>query len=224
MIAAIVALAGASLVVIAKSAGLFGKVGVKPRLIGACALWLVAAASVWMARGQNGFDLARAGLWTFGARQIGYGLLFGVLGLLCFPVYILIAKKLGSQQPDKESLLILSSASFGQRLFLLITAAGAEEILFRAVAIGSLMAAGVPHFAAVTIPLVVFVLMHRSSWSWLHLLFVTVAGALMTGAFIMGGVGAAILAHFIVDAPMMLAGNAMANKNWNAKIQSDESP
>jgi hypothetical protein len=45
----------------------------------------------------------------------------------------------------------------------------------------------------------------------------------MTAAFIFGGLWAAILAHFIVDAPMMLAGKAMsarANRHDNAKIES----
>ena len=161
---------------------------------------------------QDGFDVARTGLLTFGWHQVGYGVLFGVLGLLNFPPYIFLAMRLGQQPQDQRTLQALASAPLVQRLFLLCTAAGAEEIIFRAVAIGSLMAAGVSHPVAVLVPLLVFVLLHRSNWGALHLLFVTVAGALMTSAYLLGGLWAAVLAHFIVDAPMLLAGSAMTNK------------
>lgn len=216
MIAAIVALSGAALIVLVRSVGILGREGIRPRLVAGCLLWAAAMIGFWLALNQKGFDPDQTGLWTFGWRQLGFGILFGLLGLLSFPVYILVAKTLGGQPQNTETLQIISSASLPERLFLLITAAGAEEIIFRAVAIGSLMAAGVPHIAAVAIPLLVFVILHRSSWGVIHLLFVTVAGILMTGAFISGGLWAAIIAHLIVDAPMMLAGNLMASRQTNS--------
>jgi membrane protease YdiL (CAAX protease family) len=212
VIVAAVALIGAILIVWARSVGVFGRDGIQPRLIAACLLWTIAIAGFWLALHQQNFDPAKTGLWTFGWRQLITGLLFGALGLLAFPAYILLAKKFGGKPQNSETLKIFASASIIQRSFLLVTAAGAEEVIFRAVAIGSLMAAGVTHIVAMAIPLLIFVLLHRSSWGVLHLLFVTVAGILMTGAFIMGGLWAAILAHLIVDAPLMFAGKAMAER------------
>lgn len=212
MIAAFVALAGAALVVILRSRGVFGKDGTRSRVRGAAALWLVALGGLWLALQQPGFDFARTGALMFGWRQIGLGLMFGVLGILSVPLYILVARRLGGTAHNAEALATLSAAPLPQRLFLLATAAGAEEVIFRAVGIGGLMAAGVPLAAAVAVPLAVFVLLHRSSWGAVHLLFVAVAGGLMTAAFLLGGLWAAVLAHLIVDAPMFLAGKAMVRR------------
>ncbi len=221
MIAALVALGGTAMVVFARSCGLFGRVGVRPRLVGSILLWAVAAASFWLALRQQGFDPQLFGMWSFGWQQAGYGLLFGVLGLLSLPAYVLVAKRLGGQPQNADALREIASASLIQRLFLLVTAAGAEELIFRAVAIGSLMAAGFPRLAAVGAPFVVFVLLHRSSWGLMHLLFVAVAGALMTGAFVLGGLWAAMIAHLIVDAPMMLAGKVMAKRTSDFRNLSE---
>ena len=128
------------------------------------------------------------------------------------PLYILVARKLGGAAHNAEALATLTAAPLPQRLFLLATAGVAEEVIFRAVGIGALMAAGVWHPAAVAVSLAVFVLLHRSSWGAVHLLFVTVAGGLMTAAFVLGGLWAAVMAHLIVDAPMFLAGQAMARR------------
>lgn len=217
MIAAIVALASAALVVMLRRWGIFGQDTMSVRLRSAVALWLVAIGGAFLALQQPGFDLGRIGLFTFGWREAGFGLLFGVLGILSVPIYILVARKLGGQAHNAEALAALSGASLSQRLFLLATAAIAEEVIFRAVAIGGLMAAGVPHVLAVTVPLAVFVVLHRSSWGAVHLLFVAVAGTLMTAAFVLGGLWAAILAHMIVDAPMFVAGKAMTRRGWQGK-------
>lgn len=221
MIAAAAALLGACLVVFLRSAGIFGNGGIRPRLIAATALWLVAGGACWLALHQQGFDAARAGFFTIGWAQLGYGFLFGLLALVSFPLYVLITSKLGGEPPQTDTLATIASASLPQRLFLLCTAAGAEELIFRAVAIGGLMAAGVNHAAAVAVPLVVFVLLHRASWGLAHLAFVTIVGMLMTAAFLYGGLWAAILAHFIVDAPLMLAGKALsARGNGNQAVET----
>lgn len=212
MIAAIVALGGAALVVGLRRRGAFGSPGLPTRLRSAAALWLLAAGGFWLALQQPGFDLAQIGFFTFGWRQVGLGVLFGVLGILSVPLYIVVATRLGGTAHNAEALASLSAASLPQRLFLLVTAAVGEELIFRAVAIGGLIAAGVPHFAAIAVSLAVFVVLHRSSWGAVHLLFVAVAGALMTAAFITGGLWAAIIAHFVVDAPMFLAGPKIADR------------
>jgi hypothetical protein len=211
MIAAIVALGGAALVVGLKARGVFGE-GLPARVRAAAGLWLVAAAGFGLALEQTGFDPARIGLYTFGWRQAGLGVLFGMLGTLAVPLYILVARKLGGTAHNAEALATLVAAPLPKRLFLLATAGVAEEVIFRAVGIGALMAAGMWHPVAVAIPLATFVLLHRSSWGAVHLLFVTVAGGLMTAAFLLGGLWAAVLAHLIVDAPMFLAGKAMARQ------------
>jgi membrane protease YdiL (CAAX protease family) len=211
MIAAIAALGGAELVVWLRGLGTFGE-GLPARMRGAALLWLVAAGAVWLALHQPGFDPARLGLFTFGWRQAGLGVLFGILGIMAVPLYILVATRLGGTAHNAEAMAILAAASLPQRLFLLATAAIGEEVIFRAVAIGGLIAGGVPHLAALAMPLVVFVVLHRSSWGVVHLLFVTVAGALMTAAFVTGGLWAAIIAHLIVDAPMFLLGKKIAER------------
>lgn len=212
MIAAIVALGGAALVVALKARGVFGE-GLPARVRAAVGLWLVAGAGFWLALQQPGFDPARIGLTTFGWRQVGLGVLFGVLGIMSVPLYILLARKLGGAAHNAEALATLAAAPLPQRLFLLATAGVGEELIFRAVGIGGLIAAGWPHALAVALSLAVFVVLHKSSWGAVHLLFVAVAGGLMTAAFLLGGIWAAILAHLIVDAPMMLAGKAMSRRN-----------
>lgn len=211
MIAAFVALGGAALVVGLKARGVFGE-GLPARLRAAAGLWLVAAAGFWLALQQPGFDPARIGLYTFGWRQAGLGVLFGILGIMSMPLYILAARKLGGAAHNAEALATLTAAPLPQRLFLLATAGIIEEAIFRAVGIGALIAAGWPHALAVALPLAVFVLLHKSSWGAVHLIFVAVAGGLMTAAFLLGGIWAAIIAHLIVDAPMLLAGKAMARR------------
>lgn len=216
MLAAIVALGGAALVVAMRARGLFG-VGLPARLRGSAVLWLVAAGSFWLALQQPGFDPTLIGVFSFGWEQVGLGVLFGILGILSVPLYILVARKLGGAAHNAEALVTLAAAPLLQRLFLLATAAVAEEVIFRAVAIGGLMAVGLSHPLAVAIPLAVFVVLHRSSWGAVHLLFVAIAGALMTAAFVTGGLWAAIIAHFIVDAPMFLAGKAMSRRGGAAR-------
>lgn len=211
MVAAFAALGGAAMVVALRARGVFGE-GLPARLRGAVALWLVAAGAWWLALQQPGFDPAQIGLYSFGWREARLGVLFGILGILSVPLYILVARKLGGSAHNAEALVTLATAPLPQRLFLLATAAVAEEVIFRAVPIGGLMAAGLAHPLAVAIPLAAFVLLHRSSWGAVHLLFVAFAGALMTAAFVLGGIWAAIIAHFVVDAPMFLAGNAMARR------------
>lgn len=211
MIAALVALGGAALVVWLRGRGSFGE-GLPARMRGAALLWHVAAGACWLAWQQPGFDAARAGLFTFGWRQVGLGVVFGVLGIMAMPLYIHVATRLGGTAHNAEAMASLAAASLPQRLFLLATAAIGEELIFRAAAIGGLIAAGVPQLAAIAVPLSVFVLLHRSSWGAVHLLFVTVAGGLMTAAFVTGGLWSAIIAHFVVDAPMLLAGKAMARR------------
>lgn len=219
MIAACFVLLGAALIVFARSYGVFGRVGIKPRLIASVLFWLVAVVGIWLALNQSGFDAERAGFWTFGWNQIGIGFLFGILGLITFPIFIFLSSKFGGKPPETDTLETFASGSIPQRLFLLATAAGAEEVIFRGVAIGGLMAAGVHHWLAVILPLAVFVVLHRSSWGLLHLIFVTVAGSLMTAAFILGGLWAAILAHFIVDAPMFVAGKAMIRRKAHNRVE-----
>ncbi|QDH35185.1 CPBP family intramembrane glutamic endopeptidase [Porphyrobacter sp. YT40] len=219
MIAALVALIGAALVVFLRGKGLFGRDAMSVRLRSAAALWLVALVGAVLAFRQPGFDMAGIGLYRFGWREAGLGLLFGVLGILSVPLYILVARRLGGAAHNAEAITTLASAPLPWRLVLLTTAGVAEEVIFRAVAIGALVAAGVPLAIAVAISLAVFVVLHRSSWGAVHLIFVAVAGALMTAAFVLGGVWAAILAHVIIDAPMFLAGKAMARRGPPAPSQ-----
>ncbi|WP_086735740.1 type II CAAX prenyl endopeptidase Rce1 family protein [Erythrobacter colymbi] len=216
MIAAFVALGGAALVVALKARGVFGE-GLAARVRAAAGLWLVAAAGFWLALEQPGFDTARIGLTTFGWRQAGLGVLFGVLGIATMPLYILAARKLGGAAHNAEALATIAAAPLPQRLFLLATAGIIEEVIFRAVGIGALIAAGWPHALAAAVPLAVFVVLHKSSWGAVHLIFVAVAGGLMTAAFLLGGLWSAIVAHLIVDAPMLLAGKAMARRGTPAR-------
>jgi membrane protease YdiL (CAAX protease family) len=211
MVAAFVALGGAALVVALRARGVFGE-GLPARMRSAAGLWLVALAGFWLALVQPGFDPAAIGLFTFGWRQAGLGVLFGILGIMSVPLYIVVARKLGGRAHNAEALASLAATPLPQRLFLLATAAVAEELIFRGVGIGSLIAAGIPHAVAIAVSLAVFVAAHRSSWGLAHLLFVGVAGALLTAAFVLGGLWAAIIAHVVVDAPMFLAGKAMARR------------
>lgn len=214
--ALLTALLGPALIVTARQRSLFGAKGYRSRLIASASLWGAACGAVSLAV-LSGQSLKTVGLGLPTWSTLGWGLAFGILGLAVFPVYIAFSKMLGlSGTTPATAMADLATIPLPIRVFLLLTAGVAEELLFRAVPIPLLTDLTGSLAFAVIVPLSVFVLLHRASWGLVHLLFVTIGGVVMTCAFLLGGLWAAVLAHLVVDAPMMLFASAMARRTGNA--------
>lgn len=212
ILAVLVALLGSALVIAARAAFLFGRTGWAPRLRAAVVLWGVAALALWLTFGFGGHASANFGPMTFHLASLGWGILFGIAGLVTFPFQIALAKAMRRLPAPPEALEALAEVPLLGRIFLLLTAGLVEELLFRAVPITLLHALTGSLAFAIGVPLVAFVLMHRSSWGALHLIFVALAGAILTVAFLIGGLWAAVIAHLLMDMPLMLTAPSLARR------------
>lgn len=212
ILAVLVALLGPALVIAARAAFLFGRTGWAPRLRAAVVLWGVAALALWLTFGFGGHASANFGPMTFHLASLGWGILFGIAGLVTFPFQIALAKAMRRLPAPPEALEALAEVPLLGRIFLLLTAGLVEELLFRAVPITLLHALTGSLAFAIGVPLVAFVLMHRSSWGALHLIFVALAGAILTVAFLIGGLWAAVIAHLLMDMPLMLTAPSLARR------------
>lgn len=212
LLAVLVALLGPAMVIVARAAFFFGRTGWAPRLRAAVVLWGVAALALWLTIGFGRHSSASIGLMTFNFASLGWGILFGIAGLATFPFQIALAKAMHRPPAPPEALEALAEVPLLGRIFLLLTAGLVEEFLFRAVPITLLHELTGSIALAIGVPLVAFVLMHRSSWGALHLIFVALAGAILTVAFLIGGFWAAVIAHLLVDMPLMLTAPSLAKR------------
>jgi membrane protease YdiL (CAAX protease family) len=210
--ALLAALLGPALIVTARQHRMFGAIGHRPRLLAAASLWAATILSGSLV-GLSGRGSEAVGFVSPTWSALGWGLACGVIGLATFPIYLTLAKLLGlSGGAAAAAMAEVATVPPAARLFLLLTAGIAEEILFRAVPITVLADLTGSMALAVILPLTVFVVLHRASWGLIHLVFVTIAGAVMTAAFLWGGLWAAVLAHLVVDAPMMLFAPAIVGR------------
>lgn len=110
---------------------------------------------------------------------------------------------------DRESFAEIATRPWTLRLFLVTTAAGVEELLYRGVGIGVGAALiGDTHLAS-ALSLVAFTAAHLR-WKWSHLPTVAAAGAALTALYLLSGdLWACVLAHFVVDALGLLLAPAM---------------
>lgn len=207
--AVLTALIGPALTLAVRDSGPVRRTGWVGRLGGAVVLWGVAGLALWL--GSRAVGLERLVPPVEGG-ALGWGLLFGAIGLATFPVQMAVAKRLRRQPAPIEAIEAMAAIPLPGRVFLLLTAGLIEEVLFRAVPIVLLQDLTGSLAFAIVVPLIVFVLLHKSSWGALHLLFVTLAGSVLTAAYLIGGLWAAVLAHLIIDTPLMLTARSIARR------------
>lgn len=163
------------------------------------ALWVIAAAAVFLAvrTGPAGFE--RLGLHALSFSTFALGIVAGLLLCALFPVIWFVQKALGLSYGDETGYARIRELSFRSRVFVLITAVIVEEVLYRgyAIGIGQHLVGGVWFAAAIS--LLAFTLAHYK-WKASHLPAVFVAGAVLTLLFVLThNLLACIFAHAIVD-------------------------
>ena len=221
--AVLTALLGPALVIAARASGLFGRAGWVPSLRAALVLWGVAGLVLWLTLNIGGRAPTSVGLTTPDWAALGWGVLFGVAGIATFALQMTLAKAMRRAPAPPEALAALAEVPLIGRLFLLLTAGVVEELLFRAVPITLIRELTGSLALAVGVPLVVFVLLHPSSWGAFHLIFVALAGAVITVAFLLGGLWAAVFAHLLMDMPLMLTAPSLARRAQAGVTQADRS-
>lgn len=210
--AVLTAMLGPALVIAARSRGLFGENEPARRLRAALAFWGIAGLVLWLTLSIGARAPATVGLVRPDVAALGWGILFGAVGMATFPLQMALAKAMSRMPAPPEALAALAEIPFIGRLFLLLTAGVIEEFLFRAVPIILLGELTGSLAIAICVPLLAFVLLHRSSWGAFHLIFVALAGTVLTVAFLVGGLWAAVSAHLLMDMPLMLAAPLIARR------------
>ncbi|MFD2512705.1 CPBP family intramembrane glutamic endopeptidase [Pontibacter locisalis] len=140
---------------------------------------------------------------SLGFRKLSFkGLLWGIgLGLLLlivFPVASVLIKLVGLEVSQENAKALAGMPVYS--LFLLaLRAAVTEEILYRSYPIERLIAVTGSKAVAAAVPLLVFIVSHLS-WGLGHLLFVTLAGGILTAFYLWKrNIWINIIGHFFVD-------------------------
>lgn len=164
---------------------------------------LVAALLLYVAKVEQR-PLASVGFRRPGWKEWPLALLTGVLIIACLAlIYEVIFPALhwSESQPLAQVLKI----PFWLNCLIVVRAAVSEELLFRGYAVERLQELTGSRFAAGALSCTVFTLDHVSYWGWSHVLVAGVAGAILTVFYLWRrNVWASMLAHFIVDATLLL--------------------
>ncbi len=213
------ALLGPLILVHMRRRGIFGHAFTRQMAVGAVGMWLVASVTLSLSgRLDPPLTLQSAPLLP----TLLWGVGGGIAGLLTFPAYLAFARKAGfDHAANADVLQKIATMPLAARVFILFTAALVEELLFRAIPIPLLMSVTGTSAIALAVPLFMFVIAHRASWSPVHLLFVAATGALLTLIFLRAGYWSASLAHFIIDAPMLLFAPVMMARTRPAGTVDD---
>ena len=199
-VVALIALSGATLtLILARSLGL-DSLSWGTRL----ALWAVAGAALLVLavdRGSLVATMGSIGLAEPGRRSLLWGLA-GAIGLMATGGAVLaIQRLLGVSAGDQDTFARVAALPLAHRLFIILTAAVVEEILFRGVplTVGPPILGGLAPAAIMAVA--AFVLAHFR-WKPIHLIQVAVAGAGLCVLFVLSGgdLWACIVAHLIIDA------------------------
>lgn len=184
---------------------------VEQLLLGEAGWWLAAIAVLAVMLLGERRGPASIHLRPLGLGALGWGVLGAVVLLLAFMGTQLLLQALGLGVSQA------AAVDFGQLPVWLILGMAlrtgvVEEILFRGYAITRLEGLTGRTWLAALVSLAAFVALHVTSWSPGHLIFVTVAGGLLTGLYLWRrNLTANILAHTLVDAAgLLMAKYAMA--------------
>lgn len=195
----LVALGGPALAVAAKRAGYFGSEVVGSYVLNWCALWGVTLVTLMILLAGEREPLSAIGFRRLGWASLGFGVALGIVAIMTFPLASLILRAFDVPNPQ-TALAQVATLPLWVRVGALLTAGVTEEILFRGYPISRLKAATGSTAIAALIPFVVFVVLHLPSWGAAHLLFVSLAAALFTLAFLWRrDLWANIIAHFVTD-------------------------
>ena len=200
----LVALGGPALAVTARHSGYFGSDDVSHNVLNWLSLWGAALLTMLILVAGERQPLSAIGFRRFGWMSLGFGLALGVVVIMMFPLASLILKQLNIPNPQ-AAMAGITTLPLWVRVGTLLTAGVTEEILFRGYPISRLKAATGSTAIAALIPFAVFVALHLPSWGAAHLLFVSMAAALFTLAFLWRrDLWANIIAHIVVDAVPLL--------------------
>ena len=183
-------------------------------LISRVALWLLAGTVLAFATYGSGSWSQQIGIQAPTAIHLAAAVFAAFAMLAIWPIAQHLQKSYGGVRVEQtESFQKIARFSFGRRLFLVVTAAVVEEILYRSYAIGIGQTIWGSMMAAVVVSLGVFVAAHFQ-WGVSHLFFVFWAGLVLSLLFVFtNNIWACMLAHAIVDAVgLLLAPAAMARK------------
>ncbi|WP_051068806.1 CPBP family intramembrane glutamic endopeptidase [Cesiribacter andamanensis] len=145
---------------------------------------------------QLGFS--SIGLPPFKYTYLVWGVGLGTVLLILFPILNLGVVKLGLEvSSDKAA--VLAEMPVYMLFFLALRAGVTEEILYRAYPIERLLTLTGSRWIAALLPLTVFILAHMG-WGLGHLVFVTIAGALLTAMYMWKrNLWINMIGHFLVD-------------------------
>ncbi len=183
-------------------------------LLSRVALWLLAIAVLVLAAYSSGSWRQQIGVQTPTAFHLGVAFLAALAMLSIWPVAQRLQKALGGVSVEQTARFrMVAGFSVGYRVFIAITAAVVEEILYRgyAVGIGQYIFGSVS--VAVVVSLGVFVIAHFR-WGMSHLFSVFWTGLILSLLFVYtNDLLACILAHGVIDAVgLLLAPAVMARK------------
>jgi membrane protease YdiL (CAAX protease family) len=198
-------LVGPMVIVMARRFGLLTASPMAQRLLSIFGMWaLVAAVFAIVLKGESQ-PLSSMGLATPTWSSVKWGLVTGLIGVSLFPLHLGIAKLFHLPRTPDTDMVILAGFPWWLRLLMIVTAAFAEEVLYRGYPITRLSEfTGSIGFGAV-IALVFFVLAHIR-WGLTHLIYVSLVGGVITIAFIFSGdLWATIIGHGLCDLPLLAA-------------------
>lgn len=143
------------------------------------------------------------------AKTVFGGLGLGLVLFILFGISNVVIQKLGLEL-NQEIAKMISSKSIPVLFLLVLRAAVVEEVLYRAYAFERINELTKSKWVAGLVPLIMFMLVHLS-WGIGHLLFIFIAGGLLTLMYVSKrNLALNIIAHFTVDVialavlPMML--------------------
>jgi membrane protease YdiL (CAAX protease family) len=152
-----------------------------------------------------------------GLRTLAWGLGGGVAGFLLFPLCNLLTGGALMRSGGGDQMAAILKSPFALRFMTVVTAAVTEEVLFRGVGLAALAGLGAPLAVGLAVSLAAFVLAHFPGWRPAHLVYVAAAGALLTTIYALThDLGAAMLAHFVIDGAALLL-MPLAAGDWQAR-------
>ena len=197
-----VALVAPGLILGARALGWAGEGWLTRILFLEIGLWTLVLILLLVIHRGEGRDLRSIGVGRPGWASLGWGVGAAVLVVA---VTLAIAALLGLAPPSARQLESTGAIPLWLRLFMLVTAAGAEEILCRGYPITRLRELTGSRLLAAGLPLAVFLLYHFPFQGPGHILFVAVLGTVLTAAFLLrGDLWSNIVAHLALDTPFIL--------------------
>ena len=180
-------------------------------------LWLLTGSAVALTAKSYTDWQSVLGLEVFGVSAALLGVAAALCILATWPLIQLLQRAVGgSDISSNDSFKRLAAYSFPYRLFLVVTAAVTEEVLYRGYGIGVGGLQFQNSTLAVALSLACFVAAHFR-WGVAHLPSVLVAGAALSALFVgTGSLVACIIAHAIVDAVGLLLAPALIARKSQA--------